>query len=91
MRQEKIQHVALLESLQFTSLPNSAIWTWEVSGSYTIKSIYNFLCFGGLHTPTSHSIWSLKISLKHKLFLWLALHNKILTKDNLRKKDGQVM
>jgi zinc-binding in reverse transcriptase len=48
--------------------------------------MYTFLYFGGIHTLTSHLVWSLKISLKHKLFLWLTLHNKILTKDNLRKK-----
>jgi zinc-binding in reverse transcriptase len=45
-----------------------------------------FLYFGGIHTLSSHSISTLKIPLKHKLFLWLALYNKFLTKENLRKR-----
>jgi zinc-binding in reverse transcriptase len=48
--------------------------------------MYNFLCFGGIKTNLSTSVWALKIPLKNKLFLWMVLHNKILTKDNLIKR-----
>jgi zinc-binding in reverse transcriptase len=48
--------------------------------------MYNFLCFGGVITHLPKSVWALKIPLKHKLFIWIALHNKILTKNNLHKK-----
>jgi zinc-binding in reverse transcriptase len=48
--------------------------------------MYNFLCFGGIKTNLSTSVWALKIPLKYKLFLWMTLHNKIFTKDNLIKR-----
>jgi zinc-binding in reverse transcriptase len=41
---------------------------------------------GGVKTILPKSIWVLKIPIKNKFFLWMTLHNKILTKDNLRKR-----
>jgi zinc-binding in reverse transcriptase len=42
--------------------------------------------FGGVKTILPKSVWVLKIPIKNKLFLWMTLHNQILTKDNLRKQ-----
>jgi zinc-binding in reverse transcriptase len=86
MRHEKRQIITLLNSVQFTPELDSAIWMWESAGYYSIKSMYNFLCFGGVKTNLPTSVWALKIPLKNKLFLWMVLHNKILTKDNLIKR-----
>jgi zinc-binding in reverse transcriptase len=90
MRQEKAQIIFILNALQFTTENDSAIWLWEANYFYTIKSLYNFLCFEGVITTLSKSVWSLKIPLKHKFFFWMALHNKILTSDNLRGKKKMV-
>jgi zinc-binding in reverse transcriptase len=43
--------------------------------------------FWGITIPLPQSVWTLRIPLKHKLFFWMALHNEILTRDNLPKKD----
>jgi zinc-binding in reverse transcriptase len=51
---------------------------------FTIKSMYNFLCFGRVIIHLPKLVWTLK------LFLWITLYNKILTNDNLRnlRKKG---
>jgi hypothetical protein len=36
-------------------------------------------------------IWKAKIPQRIKVFLWLILENKILSKENLKKKSGMVM
>jgi zinc-binding in reverse transcriptase len=87
MRHEKSQLLSILQNLRFTQSDDLAVWVWEPTGLYTIKSLYTFLCFGGVKTYLSKSVWSLKIPLKHKLFLWMLLNNKILTKDNLCKRN----
>jgi hypothetical protein len=71
MRQEKSQILVILNSLTLTFNNDSAIWLWKSHGIYTIKSLYNFLCFDGITTLSSKSVWSLKIPLKNKLFLWM--------------------
>jgi zinc-binding in reverse transcriptase len=51
--------------------------------------------WGGVTINLSKLVWALKIPMKNKLFLWMTLHNKILTKDNLDKqgwtKDSSCM
>jgi hypothetical protein len=48
MRHEKSQLIAILHSLSFSLERDSALWLWEPNGLYSIKSMYHFLCFGGL-------------------------------------------
>jgi hypothetical protein len=65
MRQEKSKLFTFYIPYRLHKLKDSAIWLWEVIGSYTIKSMYNFLCFGSIETNLSKSLWVLKISLKY--------------------------
>jgi zinc-binding in reverse transcriptase len=55
----------------------------------TIKSLYIFLCFGGVTIRLHKSIWSLKILLKYKLFLWMTLNNRIFNKRSSMKKSWE--
>jgi zinc-binding in reverse transcriptase len=48
-----------------------------------VHSLYKFLNSGGIHVSLCRSIWKLPIPLKVKLFVSLALRNRILTRDNL--------
>jgi hypothetical protein len=45
MHQEKSIIMSIFNSLQFTDVPDSALWLWEPTGCYTIKSLYNFYVF----------------------------------------------
>jgi hypothetical protein len=56
MRQEKSQLLSITTVLCFTPAQDSAIWRWEPSSTYTIKSLYNFLCFCGIKTKISKSV-----------------------------------
>jgi hypothetical protein len=48
MRQEKTQFLAILNSLTFTLNKNFVVWLWKPTSVYTNKSLYIFLCFGGI-------------------------------------------
>jgi zinc-binding in reverse transcriptase len=85
MIHEKSQIFSILHDLHFTQDNDLMVRIWEPTGFYTIKSSYNFLCFGRIKICLSKSVWSFKIPLKYILFFWMTLNNKILTKDNLYK------
>jgi hypothetical protein len=67
MRQEKSQLISIIHLLSFSHERDSALWLWEPNGFYLIKSMYHFLCFGGVKTNLSNSVWVLKIPLKDNL------------------------
>jgi zinc-binding in reverse transcriptase len=61
------------------------IWGLHSSGLFTINFMYIFLNFKGVKVSLAGTIWKLKIPLKIKLFIWLDLYDKILTKDVLAR------
>lgn len=75
-----------LSQISFTHSTDRLSWRWESTGTFSVKSLYNLLNFGGIATDTPFLIWSLPIPPKIKIFTWLALKNKILSKHNLSKK-----
>jgi zinc-binding in reverse transcriptase len=86
MRIEKNQLYILFQSIQFSYQFDSLFWHLDKSEVHSVHSLYKFLNSGGVHTTLTTTVWSLKISLKIKLLVWLALQNKILTGDNLLKR-----
>jgi zinc-binding in reverse transcriptase len=90
MRIEKTQLLFILHSIKFQNQPDSSFWHLDKSGIYSVNSLYKFLNSGEIHYYLTKSVWTLKIPLKVKLFLWLALHNRIFTRDNLSKRGWVV-
>jgi zinc-binding in reverse transcriptase len=76
----------LLSSVALNHNTNIIIWRWSTSGLFSVRSCYNWLDFGGVKSNRFQITWSATIPLKIKIFFWLVQRNKILTKDNLRKK-----
>jgi hypothetical protein len=80
----------ILAGIQLHSKEDSLIWIGgDLSGLITIGNFYNALAKEYWLTPITgwrKQIWSWDIAYKLKLFIWLALENKILTWDNLRKR-----
>jgi hypothetical protein len=62
-----------LQSIQLSSIADSALWQLDPTGLFTVKLFYRFLNSGGICFSLSRTVWSLKIPLKNKLLSWLAI------------------
>lgn len=62
------------------------VWVLEPTGVYSVRSFYNMINWGGVYTPVWKKFWKIVVRRRYLVFLWLALHNKILTRDNLSKR-----
>lgn len=60
-------------------------WNLTKNGLFTVKSLYRALKLQQTACPFK-KFWNIKVPLKIRIFLWLFLKNKILTKDNLYKR-----
>lgn len=58
-------------------------WCLEKKGHFTVKSLYNHLVFGGVVNMKLKQLWSSRIPLKVKNFMWLTHHNRLQTADQL--------
>ncbi len=65
---------------------------WRLTGSevFTVKSLYCFLQDSGVSDRSFQELWAIKAPLKVKIFVWLVLKCKVLTKDMLVRRgwDG---
>lgn len=73
----------------FSNQPDTILWKWDKNGSYSTKSAYKIL-IGGMIRWHFHYIWSAKVTLSAKIFAYLMIHGRILTRDVLRKRGLQV-
>jgi hypothetical protein len=76
------------QSIHLTSDSDALIWIWEANGVYAVKSMYLVVNFRGIKTIDIHCVWKLKVPPKIHFFLWLLAHNKLLTRDNLSKRQN---
>ena len=66
--------------------------TWDYNqndGSITAKLIHDCIIHSSLHptaSPLLTLIWSCNFPMKIRCFIWLTLHNKVLSWDNLQKR-----
>lgn len=82
-----VQH--LMESVDAMALTNrqdEVRWRWTRSEVFSVKSLYLFLQDGGVVVKRYDRTWKMRSLLKVKIFVWLVLKNKVLTKDNLMKR-----
>jgi zinc-binding in reverse transcriptase len=87
LRKENGEFLAFLTSLQLdSSISDTVFWGLLSTGIFTVHSMYLFLNFRGIRTSLVGSVWKLSISLKIKIFIWLALQVKILTRDVLLRR-----
>jgi len=92
--QESVEFVALWEAIRGISLDSSREdtirWRWtEDVGEYTIKSAYRIQFEGAFNKMRIMPIWKAKAEPKCRFFAWTLLHKKILTADNLSKRNWQ--
>jgi hypothetical protein len=64
-------------------------WLLTKSGNISVKSMYLALKMGAVKWK-HRNVWSVKIPLKMKVFVWLAFNKNILTKDVLMRRGIQI-
>jgi hypothetical protein len=67
--------------------PDQLVWKLHASGEYTFQSLYDVVNFGGVKPVFIPSVWKLNVPPGIQVFLWLVSNNKILTRDNLSKRQ----
>nr|CAD1822879.1 unnamed protein product [Ananas comosus var. bracteatus] len=76
----------LVSTFNLSARGDEARWRWCNSGIFTVKSLYNFIQKGGVTETRFLLLWKNKLPLKVKIFGWLVLLKKVLTRDNLAKR-----
>jgi hypothetical protein len=57
-----------------------------LDGVFTVKSLYYYLMASTRVKLSYKFLWALKIHLGIKVLCWLVVKNRVLTRDNLKKK-----
>jgi hypothetical protein len=77
---------ALLENIELTSRPDTWAYIWGNSNFSSAKAYKKLIGHRQVH-PAFHWIWRSKCQMKHKIFFWLLLMDRIPTKDILRRRN----
>jgi len=75
-----------LENVNLQPGKDKPIWVLENSGKYSTKSMYRFLTSRGGLDKRLTKLWKSKLSMKLKVFMWLALRGRIQTGVALKRK-----
>jgi hypothetical protein len=78
--------LAIAETIVFNTDEDQLIWAYETDGVYSSKSMCALVNFRGLTPIFLPAVWDLKIPPRIQIFLWLLSQNKIMTRDNLRRR-----
>lgn len=66
------------------------LWNWESSAEYSAKSVYKLLTGGGRIDWEFKSIWHFPIPPSTRIFLYLLLNDKLLTREVLMRRSFTV-
>jgi hypothetical protein len=78
---------SIAESLHLSVEEDAVIWKFDSKGVYSVSSLYAIVNFRGVmpvHIPT---VWRIKVQSRVHVFLWLLANNKLLSRDNLAKRQ----
>jgi hypothetical protein len=67
--------------------PDQLVWKLHASGEYTSQSLYVVVNFRGVKPVFTPSVWKLNVPPRVHVFIWLVSDNKILTRDDLSKRQ----
>ena len=77
---------SIMDNLVLSTENDSISWSASSDNLYPVKSCYGLLNDGGLRSIYGLDIWKCIVPLKTKIFAWLVIHDKILSRENLAKK-----
>lgn len=82
-----LEIVQLASTIELNDDDDTMIWKFNSNGIYSSQSLYRIINFRGIVPVHVPSIWSLKIPPRVQFFLWLLVKNKVITRDNLAKRQ----
>ena len=77
----------IIESISFNDDNDSLIWKNESKGVYSVSSLYAIVNCRGIMPTFIPSVWKIHVLPRVHVFLWLLANNKLLTRDNLSKRQ----
>lgn len=87
------EYVALWHHLQQVQLTpgveDSGIWKWDISSSYSSKSVCKFFYNTFVKFAAAEPIWKAWAPLKVKVFMWLAVKNWLWTAARRQRRGLQ--
>ena len=83
---ELLEFIAKMNALNLSEGDDIFKWNLTPNKVFSIKSYYDFLNDNGTRSKFRNSIWRSTVSLKIKVLVWLATHDKILSTSNLVRR-----
>ena len=74
-------------STQLTAENDTMFWKLNQSGTFTTKSLYSAIIFGGIKDTKLQELWKTPVPLKIKVFMWLMLKGRIQVAKQLKKMN----
>ncbi|KAJ4730412.1 RNA-directed DNA polymerase (reverse transcriptase)-related family protein [Rhynchospora pubera] len=65
-------------------------WKWTNDGTFTSKSAYFIMRDPGMRSPYYKVLWKTKALLKVKILYWIAMLDRLLTRENMHNKGWTV-
>jgi hypothetical protein len=86
MMEQLFQLVDIASTISFQDDTDSLVSQLENKGQYSTSFLYHVINFRGVQHVYLPAIWKLVVPPKIHIFLWLLSHNKLMARDNLRKR-----
>lgn len=77
----------IARSIVLTENCDSLVWQYEASGQYSSSSLYTVINFRGVTPVFLPAVWKITVPPRVHVFLWLLFYNKLMTRDNLLKRN----
>ncbi|WVZ82442.1 hypothetical protein U9M48_029705, partial [Paspalum notatum var. saurae] len=81
-----LEVVQLASTIRFSDCEDDLVWQFCSFGTYSSQSFYKVVNFRGVHQVHFFDLWRIKIPPRVHFFLWLLIHNRVLTRSNLAKR-----
>lgn len=76
-----------LSGVQLRQEKDQIFWRWTSDGKYSVASAYECQFLGSMTNFPAIKIWQAQVEPKCRLFAWLVMHNRLLTADNMIKRN----
>ena len=78
--------MTLLEGVRISSDTDQIKWVHEKSGCFTTRSMYRLMTYRGVVNKRMLKLWKSRLSMKLKVFIWLATQDRLQAGLALKKK-----